>query len=180
MELGGVKTKIAIIIKATILTSVIIVSYFAGLGISSFFNFHQAYISGMWCAVTAVVVFDDLPENAKNIFRDRLLGTFIGAAIGGATISFLGHLFYSICISLFIVCVVVTLFRWQGALKIACITALIVNFTTFNYSIQEIWVSSAMRFVEGVVGGSISLAATLLYHKGNQKGWFLQHEQTSE
>ena len=55
------KSNISIIIKSIILTIVILVSYFAAHSISSIFNFKNSYVSGMWCAVTAVVVFDDQP-----------------------------------------------------------------------------------------------------------------------
>ena len=120
----------------------------------------------MWCAVTAVVVFDDQPANSKNLLRDRLLGTLLGAIVGGTVISLMGHHILAICIALFIVCVVVIFFKWSGALKISCIMVLIINFTTMDYSNTEIWISSAMRFVEGVIGGSISLLATTLINKG--------------
>ena len=160
------KSNISIIIKSIILTIVILVSYFAAHSISAIFNFKNSYVSGMWCAVTAVVVFDDQPAHSKNLLRDRLLGTLLGAIVGGITISLMGHNILAICIALFIVCVVVIFFKWDGALKISCIMVLIVNFTTINYSNTEIWISSAMRFVEGVIGGSISLLATTLINKG--------------
>jgi uncharacterized membrane protein YccC len=159
------KSNISIIIKAIILTVVIIISYFAAHSISSIVNFKNSYVSGMWCAVTAVVVFDDQPENSKNLLRDRLLGTLLGAIVGGVTISLIGHHILAISIALFVVCMVVIFFKWSGALKISCIMVLIINFTTINYSNTEIWISSAMRFVEGVIGGSISLLATTLLNK---------------
>lgn len=179
MGIEDVKEKLSIVFKAIVLTSVILLSYFAGHAFSSLFRFQNSYISGMWCAVTAVVVFDDLPANAKNIFRDRALGTLVGAILGGAAVSMLGHLFFSICLALFVVCIIITLFKWHGALKIACITVLIVNFTTIEYSIGEIWISSAMRFIEGMIGGTISLLATLLIDKGRKKGFFLRQEENT-
>jgi uncharacterized membrane protein YgaE (UPF0421/DUF939 family) len=160
------KSNISIIIKSIILTVVIIISYFSAHSNSAIFNFKNSYVSGMWCAITAVVVFDDQPANSKNLLRDRLLGTLLGAIVGGTIISLMGHHIFAICIALFIVCVVVIFFKWDGALKISCIMVLIVNFTTMNYSNTEIWISSAMRFAEGVAGGSISLLATTLINKG--------------
>jgi uncharacterized membrane protein YccC len=160
------KSNFSIIVKSIILTVVILISYFAAHSISSIFKFQNSYVSGMWCAVTAVVVFDDQPTNAKNLLRDRLLGTLVGAIVAGFTITFMGHHIISICVALFLVCVLVIFFKWDGALKISCIMVLIVNFTTMNYSNNEIWISSAMRFAEGVIGGSISLLATTLINKG--------------
>lgn len=167
------KSKLSIVIRSIILTGVILVSYFAAHSISTIFNFQNSYVSGMWCAVTAVVVFDDQPSNSKNLLRDRLLGTFLGAVVGGLIISWLGHHISSICIALFLVCVAVIFFKWDGALKISCIMVLIINFTTLNYTNTEIWISSAMRFVEGVIGGSISLLATTVINKARAKGFVL-------
>lgn len=167
------KSKLSIVVKSIILTCVILVSYFAAHSISTIFHFQNSYVSGMWCAVTAVVVFDDQPTHSKNLLRDRLLGTFLGAVVGGFCITLLGHHIYAICIGLFIVCMVVILCKWDGALKISCIMILIINFTTINYTNTEIWISSAMRFVEGVVGGSISLAATTIINKARERGIIL-------
>lgn len=164
------KNNFSIVIKSIILTGVILASYFAAHSISAIFHFTNSYVSGMWCAVTAVVVFDDQPTHSKNLLRDRLLGTFLGALVGGLVISGLGHHIVSICIALFLVCVVVIFSKWEGALKISCIMVLIINFTTLNYTNTEIWISSAMRFAEGIIGGSISLLATTVINKARARG----------
>ena len=173
MSITEVKEKLSIVFRAIVLASVILLSYFAGYSISAIFGFPNDYLSGIWAGVTAVVVFDDLPANSKNLMRDRLLGTFVGAVIGGFAVMLLKHSFLFIFLALFLVCIAVTLFKWQGALKIGCVTVLIVSFSTMGYSNLEIWVASAMRFLDGVIGGSISLFATLLIDKGRDMGFFL-------
>lgn len=180
MSINEVKEKLSIVFRAVVLTSVILLSYFAGYSISAMFNFPNDYLSGIWAGVTAVVVFDDLPANSKNLVRDRLLGTFVGAIVGGLMVTLLKHSFLSIFLSLFAVCIIVTFFKWQGALKIACVTVLIVHFSTTNYSNMQIWVASAMRFLDGVVGGSISLFATLIIDKGRDMGFFLKKQEVAK
>jgi uncharacterized membrane protein YccC len=175
-----VKDKLSIVFKAAVLTIVILISYFAGHGLGSLVRFSNNYISGMWCAVTAVVVFDDFPTNAKTLLRDRLLGTLAGAVVAGIIITWLGHQIPAIFISLFIVSVFIIFFKWNGALKIGCITVLIVHFTTHDFSNREVWISSAMRFFEGVVGGTISLVATILLDKARQYGLFFQHPDKAD
>jgi uncharacterized membrane protein YccC len=173
------KDNLSILFRAAILTTVILISYFAGHALGTFVRFSNNYVSGMWCAVTAVVVFDDFPKNSRNLLRDRLLGTFAGALVAGLTTSLWGHRMSAIIVSLFLVSFFVILFKWNGALKIACITVLIVHFTSQNLSNTEVWVISAMRFFEGVVGGTISLLATLVLDKARQYGMFFQRPEDS-
>ena len=170
------KSKLSIVVRSIILTIVILLSYLAAHSIATIFHFRNSYVSGMWCAVTAVVVFDDQPTHSKNLLRDRLLGTFVGAVVGGVIITWLGHTLLAICVGLFIVCMIVILCKWDGALKLSCIMILIVSFTTIKYTSSEIWISSAMRFVEAVIGGSISLLATTIINKLREKGIVLMKQ----
>ena len=102
MSITEVKEKLSIVFRAIVLASVILLSYFAGYSISAIFGFPNDYLSGIWAGVTAVVVFDDLPANSKNLMRDRLLGTFVGAVIGGFAVMLLKHSFLSIFLALFL------------------------------------------------------------------------------
>jgi uncharacterized membrane protein YccC len=165
--------KFRIIAKAMILTAVILISYFVGYGITFLLNIPGTsnYISGLWCAVTAVVVFDDMPTNAVTLMKDRLLGTFTGAALSALCIALFGHVIFSISIALFIVCVLIIFFKLNGALKIACTTVLIVGVSTHNYSNHAIWLYATMRFFESAIGGLISLAATIVIDRS--KKYFL-------
>ena len=172
-----IRDNLSIVFRAAVLTIVIVISYFAGHGLGMLVQFTNNYVSGMWCSVTAVVVFDDFPTNSRNLLRDRLLGTLAGAVMAGISINLWDHKMYSIYIALFLVSVFVIFFKWNGALKIACITVLIVHFTTHDFSNREVWLTSAMRFFEGVVGGTISLLATILLDKARQNGLFFQHSE---
>lgn len=106
----------SIVIKAGLLTIVIFISYFFGLGINKMIRFSDDYLSGIWCAVSAIVVFDDLPKNAKSLMKDRLLGTFVGALLTTVIIYFTNNLFLSLGISVFFTCILISVFKWTGAL----------------------------------------------------------------
>ena len=157
--------KLRIIIKASILTAVILISYYIGYGISFLLHLPNNYISGMWCAATAVVVFDDLPLNAKTLMKDRTLGSLVGTVVAAVCISLIGHLILSVTISLLVVCSFIIFFKWDGTLKIACITVMIVGVTTHGYTDQDIIFFAAIRFFESVLGGTVSLLATILIDK---------------
>lgn len=150
------------IIKSVVLTSLVMVSYFFGRQLSLLLNMPAENISGMWCAVSAIVVFDDLRENVKQLLKNRLLGTFIGSAIGVLWMYFIDDLIWSICISLVLVSIVISLLKLDGALKIACTTVLIVSISTHGTTFSEIWITAAMRFIESILGGLFSLTATVL------------------
>jgi uncharacterized membrane protein YccC len=157
--------KLKIVLKASILTTVILTSYFIGYGISFLLHLPNNYISGMWCAATAVVVFDDLPLNAKTLMKDRTLGSFVGTVVAATCISLIGHLVLSVTISLLVVCSFIIFFKLDGTLKIACITVMIVGVTTHGYADKDILLFAAIRFFESVIGGAISLFATIFIDK---------------
>lgn len=94
-----------IVVKASLLTLVILISYFLGLGINKLLQLSDDYLSGIWCAVSAIVVFDDLPKNAKSLMKDRLLGTFVGVLLTTIIVYFTTNLFLSIGIALFCTCI---------------------------------------------------------------------------
>ena len=152
----------SIVIKAGLLTIVIFISYFFGLGINKMIRFSDDYLSGIWCAVSAIVVFDDLPKNAKSLMKDRLLGTFVGALLTTVIIYFTNNLFLSLGISVFFTCILISVFKWTGALKIGCITVIIVGLSTHEKAFDIVWQFGLMRFLESVAGGAISLIATII------------------
>lgn len=154
-----------IIVKSIVLTSLVMVSYFFGRQLSVMVNMPDENISGMWCAVSAIVVFDDLRENVKQLLKNRLLGTFIGSAIGVLWMYFIEDLLWSVCISLVLVSIVISLAKLDGALKIACTTVLIVSISTHGATFSQIWITAAMRFVESILGGMLSLTATVMMEK---------------
>jgi uncharacterized membrane protein YgaE (UPF0421/DUF939 family) len=151
-----------IIVKSVVLTSLVMTSYFFGRQLSVLVHMPYENISGMWCAISAIVVFDDLRENVKQLLKNRLLGTFIGSAIGVLWMYFIHDLMWSVGISLVLVSIIVSLLKLDGALKIACTTVLIVSISTHGATFNLIWFTAAMRFVESVLGGMLSLTATVM------------------
>ncbi len=153
---------IRIVIKSVVLTLLIMVSYFTGLGLSLKLNLSDHYISGMWCAVSAIVVFDDLRENVKLLLKNRLLGTLIGSVLCVLWIYLIKDAIISMCISLILVSLFINLLKLDGALKIACTTVLIVSISTHGAPFSQIWLNALMRFIESALGGLLSLIATVL------------------
>ncbi|MEJ1239517.1 FUSC family protein [Chryseolinea sp. T2] len=151
-----------IIIKAVVLTTLVMLSYFLGRQLSMLIHMPNENISGMWCAVSAIVVFDDLRENVKQLLKNRLLGTFIGSAIGVVWMYFIEDVVWSVCISLVLVSIIISLLKLDGALKIACTSVLIVSISTHGNTFNDIWITATMRFIESVLGGLMSLGATVV------------------
>ena len=151
-----------IIVKSVVLTSLVMLSYALGRQLSLMINMPNENISGMWCAISAIVVFDDLRENVKQLLKNRLLGTLIGSVIGVLWMYFVKDLIWSVCISLVLVSIIISLLKLDGALKIACTTVLIVSISTHGTTFNEIWITATMRFIESVLGGLMSLTATVI------------------
>ncbi|WP_278354097.1 MULTISPECIES: FUSC family protein [Bacteroidota] len=162
---------VSIVVKASLLTLVIFISYFLGLGINKILRLSDDFLSGIWCAVSAIVVFDDLPKNAKTLMKDRLLGTFVGALLATLIIYFTENLFLSVGIALFCTCIFISVFKWTGALKIGCITVIIVGLSTHDKTFEIVWQSGLMRFLESVAGCTLSLIATIIIDQLKTKAY---------
>lgn len=144
------------------------VSYSLGRELSVLLNMSDQYISGMWCAVSAIVVFDDLRENVKVLLKNRLLGTLIGSILTVMCVFFIHDLIGSICVSLILVCLAINLFNLDGALKIACTTVLIITISTHDAPFEDISLNALMRFAESTLGSLLSLAATVMVEHTRQ------------
>jgi uncharacterized membrane protein YccC len=151
-----------IVIKSIVLTTLIMISYFMGRGLSSILHMPEQNIGGMWCAISAIVVFDDLRENVKVLFKNRLLGTLIGSILAVVGIYLIHDLILAITVSLILVSICIGLFNLDGALKIACTTVVIVSISTHGAQFEEIGLTALIRFMESVLGGLMSLSATVL------------------
>ena len=145
-----------------VLTSLVMVSYFLGRQLSLQVHLSDGNIGGMWCAISAIVVFDDLRENVKQLLKNRLLGTLIGSMIAVVFMYFVHDLLWSVCISLILVSIIISLLKLDGALKIACTSVLIVCISTHGAPFSQIWLTATMRFIESILGGLLSLTATVL------------------
>ncbi|HTE30192.1 MAG TPA: FUSC family protein [Chryseolinea sp.] len=153
---------VKILIKSVVLTTLIMVSYFSGRGFSIILNMSDQYISGMWCAVSAIVVFDDLRENVKLLLKNRLLGTFIGSMLAVVCIYLMSDLMLSVAVCIVLVSIIINLLKLDGTLKIACTTVLVISVSTHGSTFSAICLTAAMRFAESALGCLMSLTATVL------------------
>lgn len=154
-----------ILLRAAMLTGIILSSFFLGFSLAALLGMSDKIISGVWCSIAAVVVFDDLLENAKVLMKDRLLGTFTGAFLTAAFSSLFQPVLMAIGLALLTVCMVIISFEWKGALKIACITVLIIGISPIQGINGGIWSAACMRFVESALGGFVALGATIVLAK---------------
>ena len=156
------KSSTKILIKSVVLTTIVVVSYFTGRALSAMVGMSDQFVSGMWCAVSAIVVFDDLRENVMTLLKNRLIGTFIGSLLAVLSIYFIHDIVISLCVSLVIVSTFINILNLSGALKIACTTVLIVTIPTHSAAFSEIWINALMRFIESALGCLMSLGATVV------------------
>lgn len=151
-----------IVLKAAILTGIILSSFFLGFSLAAVLQMPDRIISGVWCSIASVVVFDDLLENAKILMQDRLLGTFTGAVLTALLSSLFPPMLFSIALALLLVSMLIIYFEWKGALKIACITVLIIGISPIQGISGGIWSAAFMRFMESALGGLVAIGTTII------------------
>lgn len=162
MDMNRIFDNSKVLLRAIMLTGVILTSFFLGMVTAALLHMPDRLISGVWCSIAAVVVFDDLLENAKVLLKDRLLGTFTGALITAIFASIFHSMTLAIVPGLLLSCMIIIYFEWQGALKIACITVLIIGISSVQGVNGGIWSAAVMRFLESALGGMVAIGATLL------------------
>lgn len=161
MDVNRIFDNSKILLRAGILTAIILTGFFSGIATAALLHMPDHLISGVWCSIAAVVVFDDLPENARILLKDRLLGTFTGAVLAAILASFL-PLTLAIGLALLLASMIIIYCGWQGALKIACITVLIIGVSSVHKVNGGIWSAALMRFLESALGGLIAVAAAII------------------
>lgn len=139
----------------------VLLSYFVGRQFNLLFGLAAENASGIWCAISAIVVFDDSREGVRKLARTRALGTLIGALIGFLAIYIIPDVRGAVAAALIAASLVVNLLKVEGALKIACTALLIVCMSAYDKPPAEMWMIAQNRFITSMLGGVLAVLATI-------------------
>jgi uncharacterized membrane protein YccC len=143
-------------------------AYLAGAYFTSSFHSRSSSIGGLWCAISGIVVLQATSRDAWQSAVLRLLGTLIGATIGG----FYLHLFPFNTIGMAVSVGLTVLFCQALNVpdhgRLAAITvALIIVISSGNPELSP-FANAALRFSESVIGAGIAVLVVLLWPKSKE------------
>jgi len=103
---------------------------------------------GMYALIAAVVVSDAAPEAIRHLGYHRLIGTAVGAILGGTLAMTCGHAIWAVGLAIFLTILVCEFSRFKDAAKVGGYVAGVV---VLGYAAAP-WRYAWDRFVETAVG----------------------------
>jgi len=115
-----------------------------------------------WAPITAFIVMQSTLGTSLPISAQRFAGTAIGAAVGAATIRYVGGSLWAFGIDVFIIGVVCAILRIERAAYLnAGVTLAIVMLV--NRSAANAWLIGLHRFFEVSIGTAVGLLLSALW-----------------
>jgi uncharacterized membrane protein YgaE (UPF0421/DUF939 family) len=103
---------------------------------------------GMYALIAAVVVSDVAPDAIRHLGYQRLLGTAVGAMLGGVLAVFFGHVLWAVGTAVFLTILICEFLRFRDAAKVGGYVAGVV---IIGYAAAP-WRYAWDRFLETAVG----------------------------
>jgi len=152
--------------RATINNSVIaFVAFLAGYNFTALFNEGTSQEGGLWSVVSGVMVIEGKWAETWYSAKFRIIGSFIGATIGGLYLYFFhfSAIGLAICIgSGVFVCHIIGIKKF---IKLTSITiSVIMIISVLNKDIEP-FMNAALRFGESVIGTAVAVIVAYVSHR---------------
>lgn len=155
-KLGSVEIQIAI--KTGIAAAI---GWTLGLASSHILERPDSLVSGLWCAITAIVVLQAYLGGTYKAALSRLLGVIIGSVMGGLFTSLLGSNPVSLGISVFLTTIICSLFLIKDSIRIASLSVTVVMVLWGLRPNISPWTFALFRSIDSFLG---ILVAVLVAH----------------
>jgi len=152
-----IEGKIAIKIGITALAG-----WTIGLWFSHLFDRPDSLVSGLWCALTAIVVVQANIGGTYKAGLSRFLGVFIGSLLGGIFTVILGSNPFSLGISVGITVIVCTLLNMSDSVRIASMSVAVVMIMWKLHPEMSPWVFAFYRLIDSALGILIGIGISHL------------------
>ena len=144
---------------------VCLAAYLAGAFFTSSFHGRSSSIGGLWCLISGIVVLQATSRDAWQSAVLRVLGTLIGATIGGFYLHFFPFSPIGMAVSVGLTVLLCQALDVPDHGRLAAITvALIIVISSGNPDLSP-FANAALRFSESVIGAGIAVLAVLLWPK---------------
>lgn len=117
----------------------------------------DSLVSGMWCAVTAMVVLQASLGGTYKAGWARFLGVIIGSILGGFWTSMLGSNPISLGISVFFTVIICSIINIKDSIRIACLSVSIVLILWGLRPTVSPWVFAFYRVMDSCIGITVAM-----------------------
>jgi len=148
---------------------VALAAYLLGFYFTASFHGKSSSIGGLWSLISAIVVLQATSRDTWKSAVLRVLGTLIGAMLGGGYLYLLPFSPVGMAVSIGLTVLLCQALKVPDHGRLAAITvALIMVIASSNPELSPL-ANAALRFIESVIGAGIVVLAVLLWPKAVQK-----------
>lgn len=156
-------------------TLAIIISYYAGLYVGMLYHFKTPQISGLWCAISGIIVLQVLIKESFSAAWIRILGSFLGALTSFVFVIMMGYTMLALAICVFITVTLTSIFKIKQTFRLAGLTAaIIIVVGSLEPSISPL-LNASTRFLESFIGTIIAVLITAAFYPLRKKLQLLGH-----
>lgn len=156
-------------------TLAIIISYYAGVFLGTLYHFRTPQISGLWCAISGIIVLQVLVKESFSAAWIRILGSFLGAFTSFIFSSLMGYTIPALMICVFVTVILTSIFNIKVTFRLASLTAaIIIVVGSLEPSVSPL-MNAVSRFIESAVGSCIAIIITAVFYPLRKKLQLLQH-----
>lgn len=123
-----------------------------GLIISHYTDRPDSLVSGLWCAVTAVVVLQANLGGTYKAAWARLLGVIVGSVFGGLCTVLFGSNPLSLAVSIFLTVIICSMMNIKDSVRIACLSVCIVLVLWGLRPTISPWSFALYRVIDSIMG----------------------------
>ncbi len=143
-------------------------AYLVGYYFTGLFHGRSSSIGGLWSLIAAIVVLQATSRDTWKSAVLRVLGTFIGAMLGGFYLYLLPFSPIGMAVSIGLTVLLCQALKVPDHGRLAAITvALIMVISSGNPELSP-FANAALRFIESVIGAVIAVLAVLLWPKAKE------------
>ena len=143
-------------------------AYLAGFYFTGLFHGRSSSIGGLWSLLSGIVVLQATSRDAWKSAVLRVLGTLIGATLGGLYLYLLPFTPIGMAVSIGLTVLLCQALKVPDHGRLAAITvALIMVISSVNPELSP-FANASLRFIESVIGAGIAVLAVLLWPKAEQ------------
>lgn len=134
--------------------------YFTGL-----FHSRSSNIGGLWSLIAAIVVLQATTRDTWKSAVLRVLGTLIGAILGGLYLYFFPFTPVGMAVSIGLTVLLCQALNVPDHGRLAAITVALIMVISSGNSELSSFTNAALRFIESLIGAAIAVIAVLLWPK---------------
>jgi uncharacterized membrane protein YccC len=148
---------------ATQITLVSLASYWTGIHFTGLFHNDSAIIGGLWSTISGIVVLQATQRDTWSSAWLRILGTFIGAVISAAYLSFLPFSPLGMAAAVFVTVLLCHGARIPDHARLASITVAVIMIAASMSPTLNPLQNAGLRFIESCIGTTMAVLAILIW-----------------